>query len=304
MEIQTRVAPAELWLRDEPGEHLCPALPVLGFGFRLAMSNVGWHVTQKSSFWCPIPSPSRRGRCCSTGEPCDISQDTSFRPLFAGLFVAPRKRNFPRSAAQTLGSAAGVNVDSSPRCGVSYHKSIGGRSSSRWRAGRVELTKKYWTLPKSCGSQSSEWEERKKSRAKRGSLCARRRSRKTVTCHGLRVVEPVYHQASLRGRWRSWRRASRQGQPCSCLFFKTHQIGLLLCFCAEPQTSREVDQDPEGGLTRQCNTRPSFLIMCCVWESIYHKTSAAGFFTEPVEPDTGKPCENSLKTHLIVPLFF
>ena len=53
-------------------------------------------------------------------------------------------------------------------------------------------TKKYWTLPKSCGSKSSEWEERKKSRGKRGSLCARRRSRKTVTCHGRRVVESVY----------------------------------------------------------------------------------------------------------------
>ena len=26
--------------------------------------------------------------------------------------------------------------------------------------------------------------------------------------------------------------------------------------------------------------------------------------TEPLEPDTGKPCENSLKTHLIVLLFF
>ena len=87
-------------------------------------------------------------------------------------------------------------------------------------------------------------------------------------CHhrGLRVVEPVYHQGSLRGRLRSWRRASRQGQPCSCLFFKTHLIGLLLSFCAEPQTSREVDQDREGGLTRQRNVRPSFLIMCCVWE--------------------------------------
>ena len=30
----------------------------------------------------------------------------------------------------------------------------------------------------------------------------------------------------------------------------------------------------------------------------------AGFFTEPLEPNTGKPCENSLKTHLIVLLFF
>ena len=65
-------------------------------------------------------------------------------------------------------------------------------------------TKRCWTLAKSCGSQSSEWEERKKIRAKRGSLCARRTSRKTVTCHGLRVVDPVYHQALLRGRWRSW----------------------------------------------------------------------------------------------------
>ena len=34
--------------------------------------------------------------------------------------------------------------------------------------------------------------------------------------------------------------------------------------CSKPQTSREADQDLQGGLTRQCNTRPSFLIMCCV----------------------------------------
>ena len=60
-------------------------------------------------------------------------------------------------------------------------------------------TKRYWTLPKSCGSQSSEWEERKKSRAKRGWLCEPCRPRKTVTCHALGVVEPVRHQAPLRG---------------------------------------------------------------------------------------------------------
>ena len=47
-------------------------------------------------------------------------------------------------------------------------------------------------LAESCSGQSSEWEERQKSRGKRGSLCARRRSRKTVTCHCLRLVEPVY----------------------------------------------------------------------------------------------------------------
>ena len=31
--------------------------------------------------------------------------------------------------------------------------------------------------------------------------------------------------------------------------------------------------------------------------NLHHKTTVAGFFTEPLEPDTGKPCENSLKTH-------
>ena len=79
----------------------------------------------------------------------------------------------------------------------------------------------------------------KKSTAKRGSLCDPRNSHKTVTCHGLRVMEPVCHQASLRGRFTSWMRASRQGQPCSCLFFKTHQIGLFLCFSVQSRRRPE-----------------------------------------------------------------
>ena len=129
----------------------------------------------------------------------------------------------------------------------------------------------------SCGSQSSEWEEHKKSTAKRGSLCDPLKSHKTVTCHGLRVVEPVCHQASLRGRFRSWRRASRQGQPCSCLFFKTHQIGLLLCFfCTEPQTSREVDQDPEGGLTTQFNGGRCVRLYSFWFTFVFHKKTVAG----------------------------
>ena len=78
--------------------------------------------------------------------------------------------------------------------------------------GDIVSTKRCRTLPKNCGSQSSEWDVREKIRAKRGSLCARCRSRKTVACHGLRVVEPVCHQASLRGRWRSWRRWRRNGR--------------------------------------------------------------------------------------------
>ena len=47
MEIQTRVAPAELWLRDDPENIFALLFQFLGFGFRLPMSNVGWHVTQK-----------------------------------------------------------------------------------------------------------------------------------------------------------------------------------------------------------------------------------------------------------------
>ena len=64
---------------------------------------------------------------------------------------------------------------------------------------------------------------------------------------------------------------------CVCSF-KTHLLDLCLSSCADgarqihmvcakPQTSREVHQDPEGGLTRQCNARPSFLITCCVWKT-------------------------------------
>ena len=57
-----------------------------------------------------------------------------------------------------------------------------------------------------------------KSRTKRGSLCTRRMSSTTVTCHGLRVVEPVYHQALLRGRWRSRRSRARRGRPREARF--------------------------------------------------------------------------------------
>ena len=105
------------------------------------------------------------------------------------------------------------------------------------RKGDFVSTKKYWTLPKSCGSQSSKWEELKKSRAKRGSLCARRRSRKTVACHGLRVVEPVYHQALLRGRSRSWRRNGRKAGLGEARFVnfanlarQLHRSCLICCF--------------------------------------------------------------------------
>ena len=144
-------------------------------------------------------------------------------------------------------------------CPISYRKST---RRQKQLSDFVE-TKKYWTLPKSCGSQSSEWEERKKSRAKRGSLCTRRGSRETVTCHGLRVVEPVYIRPCCAADGGAGGELQEGRASLAAVSFSRHiRLAPFLCSCAEPQTSREVEQDP-------CDTRPSFLIMCCVWESFF-----------------------------------
>ena len=52
MEIQTRV---ELWLRDDLENIYALLFRFLGFSFRLAMSNVGWHVTKKFVILVPDP---------------------------------------------------------------------------------------------------------------------------------------------------------------------------------------------------------------------------------------------------------
>ena len=93
MEIQTRVAPAELWLRDDLENIYALPFWFLGFGFRLAMSNVGWHVTQKFVILVPdliffAPWPV----LLDPGEPCNICQYTSFRPLIAGLFLYTKEQ--------------------------------------------------------------------------------------------------------------------------------------------------------------------------------------------------------------------
>ena len=113
MEIQTRVAPAELWLRDDLENIHALLFRFLGFGFPMAMSNVAWHVTQKFVILVPDPIPIAMSNVgwhvtqkfvilvpdpigfapwpvlLDSGEPCDICQYTSFRPLIAGLHVAP-----------------------------------------------------------------------------------------------------------------------------------------------------------------------------------------------------------------------
>ena len=197
---------SDLWLRDDLEGVYALLFQFLGFGFRLAMSNVGWHVTQK--FVVLVPDPIGFAPwpvLLDPGEPSDICQHTSSRPLFVVLFVTPRNKD-------DMGDGVPTDQLSHNHCDCtdSHCNSLivlrvclcfflsHLLSQVHWRQKQLSdfvETKKYWTLKKSCGSQSSEWDERKKSRAKRGSLCTRGGSRKTVTCHGLRVVEPVYHQA-------------------------------------------------------------------------------------------------------------
>ena len=154
-------------------------------------------------------------------------------------------------------------------CPISYHKAIGERE------GRHRLDEEVLDAREELRQPVVGVGGVQEQHANRGSLCARRRCRKTVTCHGCRVVEPVYHQALLRGRWRSWRRASRQGQRCSCIFFKTHQICLLLCIV---QSRRRPEKWTR---TRKAGSRGSvtvdFVCVCTLFGlHFFHKTTVAG----------------------------
>ena len=69
---QACVAPAETWLRDNLEEVYALIFRFLGYGFRLAMSNVGWLVTQK--FVILVPDPigfAPWSVLFGRGEPCD-----------------------------------------------------------------------------------------------------------------------------------------------------------------------------------------------------------------------------------------
>ena len=151
-----------------------------------------------------------------------------------------------------------------------HHKSIGGRSSSRWRAGRATSSRR----------RSSGRSRRVAAASRRSGRSARRAGPREARF--VHVVDLARQSRAMVAAW--WNpciirpycaadggaeeelrgRASLAAVTVS----RHNRLAFLLCFCAEPQTSREVDQDPEGGLTRQRNARPSFLIMCCVCESL------------------------------------
>ena len=135
----------------------------VGNGFQLALCSVGKLATQKR-----IPSSSRRSRCCSTARQalCHQSTHISHRP---GRAAKDRQeRRLPATSS---------------RCGVVFLSvpcRITSPSAGRARRATSSQTKRYRTLLESCGSLSSEWEERKKSNAGSGSLCEPRKPRKTL----------------------------------------------------------------------------------------------------------------------------
>ena len=139
----------------------------LGFGFRLAMSNVGWHVTQK--FVNLVPDPigfAPWSGACSIQASLVTSVTTHLPGLsLRGLLSHQRTKTtwataFPRINCLTNTATvltATATVTSRFLLSISFHK-------VPWRQKQLSdfvETKKYRTLPKSCGSQSSEWEERK-----------------------------------------------------------------------------------------------------------------------------------------------
>ena len=93
-----------------------------------------------------------------------------------------------------------------------------------------ELTAK---LAESGSGQSSEWEERQESRTGEGALCARRRSRKTVTCHislclyVLTERDKYVWLVQSRRRPEKWTRTRRAGSRGSAT--QTQFLDHVLC---------------------------------------------------------------------------
>ena len=231
-----------------PGEHLCPALPVPRVRLPAGDEQRGLARDAEVRHSGARSHRLRAGPALlDEGEPCDMCQYTSF-----------------------LTATATVTL-----CFVCDLLSQAHRRQKQL-SDYVEK-KKYWTLRKGCGSQVSEPEERKKSRGKRGSLCARRRSRKTVTCHGLCVVEPVYIRPYCAADGGTGGELRGRASLVIVDVLTEHICWVSLCLYVPTEREKYVwlaqsrrrpkDWDLEGGLTRQCNARPSFLITCCVRET-------------------------------------
>ena len=181
-----------------------------------------------------------------------------------------------------MGSAAGVNVDSSPRCGVVFplvpspitSPSAAEAARGGEQEGRLRRDEEVLDAPEEL-RQPVVGVEGAQEQAKRGSLCARRGSRKTVTCHGLRVVEPVYHEASLRGRWtmsEEERKKSRAGRGSLCEPRKTVVRTLRVSLRHDTLTSRH-----HCCCTSSAKRRTLQVLMHCSISCLVHHVSRKVF---------------------------
>ena len=260
-----------------PGEHLCPALPVPRVRLPAGDEQRGLardaEVRHSGAPWPVLLDP---------GEPCDICQYTSFRRLFAGLFVTPRNKDdmgdstttatvLTATATVTLCFLCFVCVCAS-FCPISYHKSTGGRSSSATSSRR----------------RSTGRSRRVAAASRRSGRSARRAGAREARF--VHVVDLAKQSRAMAAWWNPCTSGliARQMEELEESFAAGPALQLslfqdtsdwlpfvLLCFCAEPQTSREVDQDREVGLTTQCNGGLCVRLYS-FWFTFFHKPTVAG----------------------------
>ena len=185
----------------------CSSFWFLGFGFWLAMSNEGWHVTQK--FVILVPDPIGFAPwpvLLDPGVPCDICQHTSSPPLFAGLFVTPRNKDDMGDDVPTDQLSHNHCDCTDSHCNShivlpfvpSPIKSPSAAEAQRLRRDEevLDAPKELWQPVAGVGgAQEEQGQERLR-------------------------WKPVYHQASLRGRWRSRRSRAKKSRAkrgwCQC----------------------------------------------------------------------------------------
>ena len=156
------------------------------------MSNVAWLVTQKFVILVPLRAVAGVARPRRALSQLLTRHTTTCR---AGTFAVSSWSKVWDVEGVTFLAVLPNGVCSRSDCGlppslwrcvsfcpISCHKSIGGRSSSRWRAGRSTSSRRRGTgrSRRVAAASRRSGEERKKSRAGRGSLCELCKSRKTV----------------------------------------------------------------------------------------------------------------------------
>ena len=114
---------------------------------------------------------------------------------------------------------------------------------------------------------------------KTGLLCEPHVSCKTVTCHGLCVVEPVYIRPYCAADGGTGGELRCRASLTAVSFSRHISLASLCAFvllCGAADVQRKVDQDPEDGLKTQCNGGLCVRLYS-FWLTFFdHKTTVAG----------------------------